>query len=225
MFVYYNILLQNIFCCFRDESSSRERADVNYGVGSKEKGPCFTTIQQIDQNLLNVIKDSKDKRVVVYNNESRLFMKSDQSFGQLKIFESKFGEKGAPSILVKKGDVVEHLRKMIETKAGSPVKLYAKDESESVGCFVDGVMNCFGEKCINTRVNGVPTLLPLSELGKQIGAFTFILKSKMIKRAEKTGELTWSLSIVEIDISPIPKLYEGYFRVCETPELQFVTQL
>lgn len=197
-----------------------------YGAGSAATGPCFLTLQHINPELLTIIRESKEKYTLIYNNDKRIHIKSDRTFGTLCIFDSKFGERGSPSISVRRGEILDHIKTLIEKKSGERVKFYGREESEFTGCFIDCVFNKEGTRCVNARVDGVVMLLPISELYTRSGTFTFILKSRQLKRSnEQTGELLWSLVITELDISPLPKDYEGYFKKRDQPEVHFVNEI
>lgn len=170
--------------------------------------------------MLALVTETNDRKMVVYDSDTRLFVLSGERVGNVNVYDSKFGN---PCISVKIGETVKHLQELLQKKAGEPVKFYGREESEYFCCFLDTKRNSKNEKCVSAMVDGQAQLVTLEELPKKCGTFQAVLKSKPIKRSEKTGELLWSLSIIELLVRPLPKGVEGYFT--DTPNVKFLNQI
>lgn len=216
---YYRMVCIIICRNVSDESDDSDDNDTMYGIGNKKSGPCFSEPEQINPLLLALVTESDGVKTPIYNSDSRIYMKSGERIGNVKLFESKFG----PAISLKIGETVKTMKNMLERKAGEPIKFYAKEESEFFCCYFNAVRNEKDEKCVNAIVNDEQRKIPLEELPELCGSIVAILKAKQVKRSEKTKELQWSLNIVELMVKPLPPDYEGNYS--DKPDVKFLQKL
>lgn len=202
----------------------KKSADNRYGLGNAETGPCFTEMEQIDGNLIASIRDS-DRIIPTYDNNTVIYLKSGTHYGDIKVYESKFGTHGSPCIMVKKGEIVNELRRKVEEKIKQTVNLFGKSDAEFMGCFIDTVGNCNGERCVVARVNGKPELIPTKDLNSKTGEIFAVLKSKPLKKSDANPGYVWGFTVCELSIDPLPKDYQGYFKTVNKPNLQFLSKM
>lgn len=195
-----------------------------YGVGNDREGACFVKTEDIDPSLISIINDS-DKVLVAYNGNTMIHLKSSEHIGSLKVFPSKYGANGNPCVSVRKGPVLERLRDLVKQKVKKPVRFFAKEQSDYIGCYLECVLNEEGERCVPGKINGAEALIPVKELPDHTGTIFAVMKSKPLKKSEKNDELMWSFVITELSIEPLPENYEGYFVRHSKPSLLFLNKM
>ncbi|XP_067943766.1 uncharacterized protein [Watersipora subatra] len=194
-----------------DESTEDEGEELSKGAFIENKLHFLAselTICQIDANNFTIS----------YKNDTRVFIKSGEYTGRLQTFPSKYSH----SILIKKGEVLEHIRNCIEKLLGKNKKLkfFGKTESTCMSVFPITVENSDKAKCLNVSDNGVPKLIPLADLDQKTGIFEVVLQSgKIVKKSKH--EYEWKVYIVEARLKDLPAGSEGYFRVCNVPKIRF----
>lgn len=200
-----------------DQSSSSSEDEGEEDV----KGTCLNQLQDFNPSKLELIKSGDDCYTLSYENDTRFYVKSGQFIGDFTLYDSKFSK----SILLKKGELLEAVREKIEKMLGkkSKVSFYGKNESSCASFFMETVRNADKKKCLNAMENGTPRLIPVEELDEKTGCLTAVLRSGKIVKRQK-HEFNWKLSITEILLDPVPKEYEGYFKVAKKPRISFFTK-
>ena len=147
------------------------------------------------------------------------YIKSGEFVGDLVVYDSKYSK----SILIKKGELIEAVKSAVQKVMGTKYKvsLYCKNEAACSGFFLGTVRNSEKQKCINVLQNGEAVLMPIEKLDKQMGSLTAILRSGKLVKHKKQHTLYWKLTICELQIEPIPKEYEAYFKVAKKPKISF----
>lgn len=200
-------------------SKSDDSTSSSDESGEELQGTCILSPEDFNPKKLELIKSADDCFTLSYNNDTRFYLKSGEFMGEIILYNSKFSK----SVLLKKGDLLENVKTKIESLLGKKCKVtfYAKNDSACASFFAETVKNEHKQKCLHVLENKIPKLLPLEDLEEKSGCITAILKSgKIIK--QKKYEYAWKLVIVEMEINPLPKGFEGYFKVVKKPKISFL---
>lgn len=204
---------------FAKASSSEEQVSVDgeEPAGEESKGAYLPDESDFDVSKLSYYVE-KDKTIVTYNHNKRIYINSDTYVGELKVYESTLQNSG-PCLYVKKSSVLERLKNQISKTLGKDVRFYGKsDKNTLLGCYCDTVKNVEDVLCVNALVNGSPELLPVSTLFNKVCKLKVVLRSGAIKKSK--GEWLWSLNVHELKIDDVGKDELGYFRRTE-PKIKF----
>lgn len=194
---------------------------MDYGIGNREEGACLVHPTQFNPDCLVVVTAAGDKKTVLYNNDFRLYIKSDIYTGFTRTYKTE--STNSVRILVQISEIMRTIRDEISKKAGTRTSFYARDDAAFVGCYLDTVMNSEGVKCVNAVDKGTQKLLPIDELHNKQCSFYCILQSRSLKRSEKTDLLNWSLSVSEINIFDAPRDYSASEPVATGSKIKFCT--
>ena len=120
--------------------TDKGKNDLEYDVRTIENGAWFTKKEHFDPARLGYMTDKNDKFIITYNHDKRIFIQSGDFVGDIKAYASAFPNSG-PCVYIKKGEVVEQVKRGIEKMLKKPIKFYGKNDSELMGCFIDTVKN------------------------------------------------------------------------------------
>ena len=198
-----------------DESDASDDDSDNEEM--QPKGAHIFNVDNFDKKKLSVQKCDSGY-TVAYDGDTRIYIKSGVYMGDIVTYESKYSH----SILVKKGEVLELVRSSVEKLLGKnrSLKFYGKNEASCASFFPETVLNMERKKCISILENETPVLMPITQLSEKNGCFTVVLRPGKISKT-KGKEYTWKMSIVEAELKPIPKDYDGYFRKLNEAKLRF----
>ena len=173
-----------------------------------------------DIDRLSVFTGPDNKKTIVYNNDSRIFIKSAVFHGKVVLNKDP-----NPRMVIKISDTMRAVREGIQIKMGMRTTFYAKDDATMVGCYIDTVINANGQKCVNCVEDGDIVLMPVDNLANRICSFYAVLQSRGLKVSAKTGFLSWSLSVAELKISGKPEDIEitEFAPGPELPHIRFCT--
>ena len=192
------------------DSDSSSDSDSESDDDEKTGETVFKSPEQVDSNLLAVVKDG-DNYKVTYNNDTNIFILSGKFVGDVITYEGKYSS----SVVVKKSEVLEKIRHGIEKclPKKSKVEFYGNPKSDTITVYcVTSRKN--GEQYVNVLDRGEEKKVKLDDLDN-LGACTMdacLVSRGLTKCAGEKGKYIWKVQLHSMRLKDCPKNFLGYTK-------------